>query len=148
MHSIDLAPDEKEAMQQLFFNGPTWDGDLVSKAGRTGLVDRGYAERCNGWQQLTSAGFEVAVRAGLGDDKERRDIRRRREDNDKHRLLCGFIRDIGGSIVVPQDMPNSGLSIERGKDGTMRFAFGHRREPARLGASQDDAVARIGGLRP
>ena len=35
MQSIDLAPDEKECLQQLFFNGPTWDGDLVSKAGRT-----------------------------------------------------------------------------------------------------------------
>lgn len=87
MQSIDLAPDEKECLQQLFFNGPTWDGDLVSKAGRTGLVNRGYAERCNGWQQLTSAGFELAVRAGLGDDKERRDNRRRRDENDRHALL-------------------------------------------------------------
>ncbi len=34
MQSVDLAPDEKECLQQLFFNGPTWDGDLVSKAGR------------------------------------------------------------------------------------------------------------------
>ncbi len=125
MQSIDLAPDETECMQQLFFNGPTWDGDLVSKAGRTGLVDSGYAERCNGWQQLTSAGFEVAVRAGLGDDKERRDNKRRREDNDRHAMLCAFVRDVGGSIVAPPGAlaTRSGLSIERSQDGSVRFAI-------------------------
>lgn len=78
MQSIDIAPDEKECMQQLFFRGPTWDGDIVSKAGRAGLHRRGYAERENGWTQLTAAGFVVAVRAGLGDDKERRDNKMRR----------------------------------------------------------------------
>lgn len=124
MQSIDIAPDEKEALQQLFFNGPTWDGDLVSKAGRTGLVDRGYAERCNGWQQLTSAGFELAVRAGLGDDKERRDARRRRDDYERHRALCGFIEGMGGSIVIgPDDPPSKGIEMTRQSDGSIRFAI-------------------------
>lgn len=124
MQSIDLAPDEKECMQQLFFNGPTWDGDLVSKAGRTGLVDRGYVERCNGWQQLTSAGFEVAVRAGLGDDKERRDNKRRRESHERHRALCGCIEHFGGSITIgPDDPVAHDLKRTRHDDGSVSFAI-------------------------
>lgn len=122
MQSVDLAPDEKECLQQLFFNGPTWDGDLVSKAGRTGLVQRGYAEYCNGWQQLTSAGFNLAVRAGLGDDKERRDNRRRKENHDVHRALCAFIEGVGGSVVIgPDDPPAKGLDRTRMDDGSVRF---------------------------
>lgn len=124
MQSIDIAPDEKEALQQLFFNGPTWDGDLVSKAGRTGLVDRGYAERCNGWQQLTSAGFQLAVRAGLGDDKERRDNRRRRDESARHRVLCGFIEGVGGSVVIaPDDTSSKGIEMTLQSDGSIRFAI-------------------------
>ncbi len=123
MQSVDLAPDEKECLQQLFFNGPTWDGDLASKAGRAGLVRRGYAERCNGWQQLTLAGFHLAVRAGLGDDKERRDNKRRRENNDKAALLGGFLREIGGSIVMPPGVRAAGMNLERLPDGSVRFSL-------------------------
>lgn len=122
MQGIDLTPDEKECLGQLFFRGPTWDGDLVSKAGRTGLVHRGYAERCNGWQQLTSAGFQLAVRAGLGDDKERRDNRARRDDRDRCRALAGLLSHIGGSFVVLPDDPVVGLDMSRGGDGSVRFA--------------------------
>ena len=124
MQSVDLAPDEKEMLQQLFFSGPTWDGDLVSKAGRTGLVRRGYAEQCNGWQQLTSSGFELAVRAGLGDDKERRADRLRRESNERHRALCGFIEQVGGSVVIgPDDPPGRNIERTRYDDGSVRFAI-------------------------
>jgi len=123
MDSIDIAPDERECLRQLFLNGPTWDGDLVSKAGRTGLVQRGYAEQCNGWQQLTSAGFNVAVRAGLGDDKERRDNRRRRDDADRGRALAGLLNHIGGSFVVLPDDPAVDLDVSRGTDGSVRFAI-------------------------
>lgn len=123
MQSIDIAPDEKECMMQLFYSGPTWDGDIVSKAGRAGLYKRGYVTRENGWTQLSEAGFVVAVRAGLGDDKERRDNRRRREENDKHKLLCGFIREVGGSVVLPAGLPSSGLTMERVGDGSVRFAI-------------------------
>ena len=123
MQSVDLAPDEKECLEQLFLNGPTWDGDLVSKAGRTGLVGRGYAEQCNGWQQLTSAGFVLAVRAGLGDDKERRDNKRRRENYDKAALLGGFLREIGGSVVMPPGVRAAGMVMERLSDGSVRFSL-------------------------
>lgn len=85
MQPTDLAPDEQECLRQLFFHGPTWDGDIVSKAGRAGLVNRGYVERENGWSQLTSAGFVLSVRCGLSDEKERWDNKRRRISNDRER---------------------------------------------------------------
>lgn len=87
MQSTDLAPDEQECFRQLFFHGPTWDGDIVSKAGRAGLVDRGYVERENGWSQLTSAGFVLAVRSGLGDEKERWANARRKVTNDREQKV-------------------------------------------------------------
>lgn len=83
MQSTDLAPDEKECMRQLFLHGPTWDGDIVSKAGRAGLVKRGYVERENGWSQLSPAGFALAVRSGLGEAKERWENKRRRINIDR-----------------------------------------------------------------
>lgn len=122
MQSIDLAPDEKECLLQLFIAGPTWDGDLVSKAGRTGLVERGYAERCNGWQQLTSAGFQVAVGAGFGDEKERRDNRRRRDSAARDTALALLVDKVGGSFVIVPDSHRFGLDVSRGKDGSVRFA--------------------------
>lgn len=122
MQSIDIAPDEKECLLQLFFNGPTWDGDIVSKAGRAGLDRRGYVQRENGWTQLSPAGFVIAVRSGLGDDKERRDNRRRRESDERHRALVGCIEHFGGSITIGPDDPAS-RDIERTRhdDGSVSF---------------------------
>ena len=123
MLSIDLAPDEKECLQQLFYSGPTWDGDIVSKAGRAGLHKRGYVERENGWTQLSSAGFVLAVRAGLGDDKERRDYKRRQESNDRHRAIVALVDQAGGSFVLsPQDRM-ADLDVSRDKSGHVRFAL-------------------------
>lgn len=54
-----------DVLRQLFMRGPTWDGNLVSKSGRSELVELGYAEQNNdGWQWLTSSGVELAVTAG------------------------------------------------------------------------------------
>ena len=122
MQSLDVAPDEKECMLQLFFNGPTWDGDIVSKAGRAGLDRRGYVLRENGWTQLSQAGFVVAVRAGLGDDKERRDNRRRRENGECHRALSGCIEHFGGSITIgPDDPVAHDIERTRHDDGSVSF---------------------------
>ena len=71
-----------------------------------------------------SAGFNVAVRAGLGDDKERCDDRRRREENDSHRALCGFIEQVGGSVVIgPDDPQPRDIERTRNSDGSVRFAI-------------------------
>lgn len=74
-----LDGNEREVFRQLFFSGPTWDGDVASKVGRDGLVDRGLAVRREGWQALSEAGFIAAVEAGYGDQKEDWDARRRRQ---------------------------------------------------------------------
>jgi hypothetical protein len=122
MQSVDLAPDEKECLEQLFFSGPTWDGDIVSKAGRAGLVRRGYVERENGWSQLSSAGFVLAVRAGLGDDKERRDRKRWSENDERHRALCWCIEQLGGRIAIgPDDPVAHDLKRTKYDDGSVSF---------------------------
>ena len=65
-----------DVLRQLFLRGPVWDGNLVSKAGRTELVDSGYAAQSDGWQWLTDRG--VAVTAG-----------RERAKNDEWRKKAG-----------------------------------------------------------
>jgi hypothetical protein len=50
-----------ETMCQLFFDGPTWDGNLASKTGRDLLVDLGIAERGHGFQWLTRTGIDQVV---------------------------------------------------------------------------------------
>ncbi len=55
---------KSEVLMQLFVQGPTWDGNLISKAERDALVDRGFADRWNGWNFLTQEGVEAAVAGG------------------------------------------------------------------------------------
>lgn len=54
-----------EVLMQLFVQGPTWDGDLVSKDDRNKLLEAGYSGKVNGWNFLTTAGINVAVVNGL-----------------------------------------------------------------------------------
>jgi hypothetical protein len=61
-----LSFDAIEMLGQLFVSGPVWDGNLVSKEGRTELVKRGYAERGFGWQWLTRSGVELAASYDIG----------------------------------------------------------------------------------
>lgn len=121
---VDLAPDEKECFRQLFFSGPTWDGDIVSKAGRAGLIRRGYCIHRNGWAQLTEAGFEMAVAAKLGDDKEAWANKRMRESNDNHRALCAILAAAGGEVFVSADARMCAVEKERIGDGLMKVALG------------------------
>lgn len=68
--NIKIRAGEREVLRQLFYKGPTWDGDLVSKIGRDGLVTEGFAVRMDGWQTLTNDGFRYALFLGLGEEKE------------------------------------------------------------------------------
>lgn len=54
-----------ETLMQLFVQGPTWDGNLVSKDERDRMVDAGLADRWNGWNYLTQEGVEAAVAGGM-----------------------------------------------------------------------------------
>jgi hypothetical protein len=51
---------------------PTWDGDLISKPGRTELMSKGLSKRgtyrgCDGMNWLTDEGVELAVRMAGAD---------------------------------------------------------------------------------
>ncbi len=68
----------RDVMRCLFFHGPTWDGDIPSKAGRGELFDLGYATRHQGWSYLTDAGVRFAIDSMvLGDAKEQWERRRK-----------------------------------------------------------------------
>lgn len=67
---MTLSNSELAVLEQLFFCGPTWDGDLISKEGRNDLVNRGMARRVDGWQSLSDFGFDVAVSSGYGNKKQ------------------------------------------------------------------------------
>ena len=78
MQNIDMGADALECFLQLFLHGPTWDGNIVSKAGRAELFRREYAARENGWTYLTKAGMQVALGIGLDAEKEKWERKRRR----------------------------------------------------------------------
>lgn len=59
-------------LEQLFNEGPAWDGDLVSKQGRNELYSLGFVDRLNGWNWLTRGGVAYALEKGLGRKKESR----------------------------------------------------------------------------
>lgn len=52
------------ALGQLFLQGPVWDGNLVSKAGRDELFDHNFVDRDEGWNWLTPEGVTLAIRVG------------------------------------------------------------------------------------
>lgn len=60
------------ALRQMFFDGPTWDGDQVTKSGRDELIKRGLCFRTRGWASLTEAGVELAATSGMDREKEKR----------------------------------------------------------------------------
>lgn len=61
---------QREVLWQLFRNGPTWDGNIVSKAARDALFRLGLAARENGWSYLTREGVEAALAAQFDKRKD------------------------------------------------------------------------------
>lgn len=60
----DLTGAEVDTLIALVERGPLWDGDVPSKCGRDGLIERGYAVRVvvkgeDGWQAATYAGRDA-----------------------------------------------------------------------------------------
>lgn len=55
---------KNEVLMQLFVDGPTWDGNLISKPDRDGLVESGLADRWEGWNFLTPEGVKAGVSGG------------------------------------------------------------------------------------
>jgi hypothetical protein len=63
-----------EVLGQLYVNGPTWDGNVASKAGRGDLCRAGLAWHAHGYANLTPEGVRTAV------EWDRADLRRRNAD--------------------------------------------------------------------
>jgi len=60
----------KAMLEQLFKSGPTWDGNVITKAGRGELIELGLAERGYGFAWLTRSGVQFAIeRLLLGEKK-------------------------------------------------------------------------------
>lgn len=74
----DLNSAEREVLGALFVRGPLDDGDVPSKSGRNGLVARGLAFACEGWNALTEAGLRLALKADVSDWRDRRWHRKQR----------------------------------------------------------------------
>lgn len=64
-----LNKGQKEQLEQLFFNGPTWHGDLISKDYRTELIKLGLAYNAGGFTNITVKGIHLAVEYGFGKAK-------------------------------------------------------------------------------
>lgn len=56
-----LSPTAIEVLGQLYVNGPTWDGNIISKTARGELVDVGFAWHAHGYASLTPEGVKLAV---------------------------------------------------------------------------------------
>lgn len=67
-----LSGAEIDTLWCLFLHGPTEDGSVPSRAGRSSLVDRGFADRGDGLNWLTSEGVQVGIDMGFAEKKERR----------------------------------------------------------------------------
>jgi hypothetical protein len=59
----------RDAIWQLFKDGPTWDGNLISKEDRKALKVAGLVEQDGGWNWLTHSGVTLALELGMGREK-------------------------------------------------------------------------------
>ncbi|BCM87878.1 hypothetical protein [Methylobacterium indicum] len=93
MTSINApTPVQAEILRQLFLDGPTWDGDIISKQARNEVILMGLAERDDGYTQLTRDGLRYALISGFDVEKGIRDARNRTSfrtvsDNDGHHYV-------------------------------------------------------------
>lgn len=69
---MGMSASARDVMRCLFFQGPTWDGNIPSKAGRGELCKLGLAHHEFGWAWLTRDGIDTALTVYmLGDEKEK-----------------------------------------------------------------------------
>lgn len=65
----NLSPTQLECLQQLI--SPVWDGNLISKAGRSELVDLGLVSRFDGLNFCTQDGYCVMSVLGYLKDRDK-----------------------------------------------------------------------------
>lgn len=107
----ELSVFAKAMLEQLFFDGPTWDGNCTSKTGRDELVDLGLAVHWNGYCSLTAEGLMQAV--GVHKLDRKKEIRHRERytyfrlvsDNSGHDYVIPVDRseDWEAFMAIPED---------------------------------------------
>jgi len=65
-----LSENAIEVLGQLFVNGPTWDGNIISKPGRGELFHAGLVLRVNGFAFLTEEGVRIASEWNVRRDRD------------------------------------------------------------------------------
>jgi len=70
--TITLSSAAVEVLGQLFVSGPTWDGNIASKAGRGELFQAGLVDRYEGFTFLTRDGLVAAVDWNARDHADKR----------------------------------------------------------------------------
>lgn len=127
-----LSAAARDVLKQLFVMGPTPDGDLASKGGRSDLMAAGLVERFDGWNALSRKGFVDAVALGLGDFKDARDRERAAQTRSREgqfllmqRAFAGVVRAVGGAVTVPVSaLEDDGAAImQPGEDGALVFTY-------------------------
>ncbi len=98
--SVALAANEIEVLEQLFIQGPTWDGNICSKSGRDQLFDLKLASRLEGYSFLTAAGIRLALSNRVDRKKETRH-RRERERLNKLSSIEEIISPTNGQATAP-----------------------------------------------
>ena len=72
--AMELNSTAIEVLGQLYVYGPTWDGNICSKQGRSDLCRAGLAWHEHGYASLTQEGVRVASEWDIND------LRRRNEE--------------------------------------------------------------------
>lgn len=75
----ELSSAAKDVMMQLFVTGPTWDGNLIAKSGRSELVEHGLAFRLEGFQSLTAEGLSMAISCDVKSWNDQRWYRKQKQ---------------------------------------------------------------------
>jgi len=118
VYALPLTGAESEVLRQLFLNGPTWDGDIISKSGRDNLFTYGLAKRENGWSFLTARGVQVSLAATLDRAKERRE----RERDQRARRPLEVIRTSDDRFAVGYSNTGEGGGFDLLADITGQLA--------------------------
>lgn len=70
--TISLSPAAIECLGQLFVSGPTWDGNICSKQGRSDLYQAGLCDRLEGFTFLTRDGVRAAIEWQVSERHDKR----------------------------------------------------------------------------
>ena len=111
--NVLLAPNAVEVLEQLFFQGPTWDGNIISKSGRDQLFDLKLAGSVEGYSFLTGPGVRLALQNRVDRKKEKRERERRERLSRMEAIEQMFTANNACDGAAIQSQQNSVVGLER-----------------------------------